>query len=326
MTTSTHPDLAAVVDLARQAPSVHNTQPWSFTAEGDVLTLRGDQTRRLRVLDPDSRQQTVSCGAALYLARLGLRVQGFDSVVEIPRPGDGDPLARLRAVQGSAVTAEEVALEHAARSRHMQRAPFEPRAVDPDVVEAMREAAQREGAWVHVLTTSTEQVPLAVLLSHADDFETADEAYRDELAAWTGRADDAQDGLTAEATDLGAPVRGSDLRLRDFAGGEAQPGTTGVPEDGPPPVEHPLVAIIGTAGDGPSDWLVAGQALCALLLRAEVDGVQASPLGQVLDQPWSRRRLAGELGLVGHPQMVLRLGYARPGPATPRRPVQDLLT
>jgi hypothetical protein len=91
-------------------------------------------------------------------------------------------------------------------------------------------------------------------------------------------------------------------------------------------VEHPLVAVIGTAGDGPDDWLVAGQALCSLLLRAEVAGVQASPLGQVLDQPWSRRRLAGELGLVGHPQMVLRLGYAKPGPATPRRPVQDLMT
>jgi hypothetical protein len=54
--------------------------------------------------------------------------------------------------------------------------------------------------------------------------------------------------------------------------------------------------------------------------------VQASPLGQVLDQPWTRRRLAGELGLVGHPQMVLRLGHAVPGPATPRRPVEDLLT
>jgi hypothetical protein len=54
--------------------------------------------------------------------------------------------------------------------------------------------------------------------------------------------------------------------------------------------------------------------------------VQASPLGQVLDQPWARRRLAGELGVVGHPQMVLRLGYAEPGPETPRRPVDELLS
>jgi hypothetical protein len=71
---------------------------------------------------------------------------------------------------------------------------------------------------------------------------------------------------------------------------------------------------------------VAGQALCALLLQAETGGVQASPLGQVLDRPWTRRRLAGELGLVGHPQMVLRLGHAVPGPATPRRAVADILT
>jgi hypothetical protein len=321
--TSPAPDFAAVVELARHAPSVHNTQPWSFHADGAVLSVTGDDTRRLRVLDPDARQQTISCGAALYLARLGLRLQGFDAVLEVPRSGDGRPMAKVRAVQGSATSSEEVALERAARSRHMQRAPFDPRPVEPDVIEAMRAAAQGEGAWVRFLVTSAEQVPVAVLLSHADDFETADEAYREELAAWTSRPDESRDGITAEAADLGAPVRGTDLRQRDFATGEPAPG---VPDDGPPPVEHPLVAVLGTAGDAPSDWLVAGQALCALLLQAEVSGVQASPLGQVLDQPWTRRRLAGELGLVGHPQMVLRLGHAVPGPATPRRPVEDLLT
>jgi hypothetical protein len=321
-----HPDLAAVVELARLAPSVHNTQPWRFEADGDMLSLFGDETRRLRVLDPDARQQTISCGAALYLARLGLRLQGYDPVVEIPRPADGQPLARVRAVPGPQVTAEEVVLERAARTRHTQRAPFEERPVEPEVVTAIRAAVQEQGAWVRFLSTREEQVPVAVLLSHADDLETADEQYREELAAWTARPRDAQDGLTAEATDLGPGVRGSDLRLRDFAPHEGPPAPAGSPGDLPPAAEHPLVAVLGTGGDGPNDWLVAGQALCALLVQAQASGVQASPLGQVLDQPWTRRRLAGELGLVGHPQMVLRLGHAQPGPATPRRGVEDLLT
>jgi hypothetical protein len=322
--TTPHPDLAAVVDLARHAPSVHNTQPWRFQADGDVLSLWGDETRRLRVLDPDARQQTMSCGAALYLARLGLRLQGFDPVVEVTRQGEGRPLARVRAVPGPEVTAEEVVLEHAARARHTQRGPFEDRPVEVEVVAAIRAAVQEEGAWVRFLATPDEQLPVAVLLSHADDLETADEEYREELAAWTARPGEAHDGLTAEAADLGSGVRGSDLRLRDFTAAEG--GHTSAPDDEPPAVEHPLVAVLGTGGDAPADWLVAGQALCALLVQAEVSGVQASPLGQVLDQPWTRRRLAGELGLVGHPQMVLRLGHAHPGPATPRRGVEDLLT
>ena len=51
----------------------------------------------------------------------------------------------------------------------------------------------------------------------------------------------------------------------------------------------------------------------ALLLRAAVAGVQAQPLGQVVDREWSRARLGAALGVVGHPQMVLRVGYAKPG-------------
>lgn len=325
MTTSAHPDLAAVVELARHAPSVHNTQPWSFTAEGDSLTMRRDDTRRLPVLDPDARQQTISCGAALHLARLGLRLQGFDPAVEVSTSGDGSLVVRITAHPGSAPTPEEVVLEHAARSRHMQRGPFDPREVEPEAVHAMREAAQAEGAWVRFLVSTLDQVPLAVLLSHADEAEAHDEAYRAELAEWTSRPETARDGVPPEAADLGPGTRASDLRLRDFAHSEDGPGAEASGADEPPVAEHPLVAVIGTAGDSPQDWLVAGQALSALLLQATVDGVQASPLGQVLDQPWSRRRLAGELGSVGHPQMVLRLGHAVPGPETPRRPVDELL-
>ncbi|MGH8968336.1 MAG: Acg family FMN-binding oxidoreductase [Actinomycetes bacterium] len=320
-------DFTAAVDLGRLAPSVHNTQPWLFHAEDDVLILRRDSARSLPVLDPTFRQQTISCGAALHLVRLGLRLQGFDVVVQPhPVPGDSTILAAVRAVPGAAATAEEVVLEHAARHRHTQREPFDPQPVDAETVTAMRDAAQQEGAWVRFLTEPAEQIALTVLLSHADEAEEADEAYREELSAWTHRPSSEGDGVPPQAAP---PVRGraSNVRLRDFSApaddGQETPRVT---EDDPaPPAEHPLVVVLGTAGDGPDDWLVAGQALSTLLLHAAVDGVQASPLGQVLDQPWSRRRLGGELRLVGYPQMVLRLGHARPGPDTPRRPMTDVL-
>ena len=45
-------DLVVVVELAALAPSVHNTQPWSFTWDGASLGVREDPTRALPVLDP----------------------------------------------------------------------------------------------------------------------------------------------------------------------------------------------------------------------------------------------------------------------------------
>jgi hypothetical protein len=321
----THPDLPAVIDLARLAPSVHNTQPWLFHAAGDVLTLSRDGARRLHVLDPDARQQIISCGAALYLARLGLRLQGFDSIVEAPpSTGNNSVLAQVRAVPGSPVTAEESVLGSAARSRHTQRGVFEPRPVAEEVVAEMRDAAQEQGAWVRILADPADQVTLAVLLARAEEAEIADPDYRAELAAWTDRPPGAHDGLPSQAIPA-VGDRASTLKLRAFSPDESQiPGHLDV-DEGPAAAEHVLAIIVGTAGDSVQDWLVAGEALIALLLRATIDGVQASPLGQVVDQPWSRRRLASELGCIGQPQMVLRVGYARPGPETPRRHVRDVL-
>jgi hypothetical protein len=318
------PDLTAVVELARLAPSVHNTQPWLFHAAGDVLTLSGDSARKLAVLDPDARQQTISCGAALYLARLALRVQGFDSIVESPSGlGDEDALALIRAVPGSQVTGEELALEHAARRRHTQRGIFESGPLPEATVAAMRDVAQKQGAWVKLLSTSDEQVPLAVLLARAEAAEIDDAGYREELETWTHRPPGTGDGVPPDAVP-DTHQRGSTLRLRDFSPVEG--GDKEADVDAPPPfAEHVLAIVLGTAGDSVGDWLIAGQALVALLLRAVIDGVQASPMGQVVDQPWSRHRLASELGVLGKPQMVLRVGHAAPGPDTPRRPVGDIL-
>ena len=322
------PDLAAVVDLARHAPSVHNTQPWQFAVGPGVLTLRRDEARRLPVLDPDSRQVTISCGAAVHLARLGLRAQGLDPTAEVVRADGHGIEVRIAAEAGGPPTETELALVAAARERHMQRGRFDARPVADDVVRAMRLAAETEGAWVRFLVDSEEQVPLAVLLAKADELERDDAAYQAELAQWADRPAGSSDGLPAAATAPAEGTRASDLTLRKFSGGGAGSGVDAPADhDADPPVaEHPLVAVLGTTGDTPQDWLVAGQAMSALLVRATADGVQASPLGQVLDQPWARRRLAGELGVVGHPQMVLRLGYAEPGPETPRRPIDELLS
>jgi hypothetical protein len=45
----------------------------------------------------------------------------------------------------------------------------------------------------------------------------------------------------------------------------------------------------------------------------------------VLEVPVLRERLRSSLGLLGHPQMVLRAGYGTHGPATPRLPVDEVL-
>jgi nitroreductase len=321
--TSTTCDLTAAVELARLAPSVHNTQPWSFRVDGDALVLSRDTSRRLPALDPTGRQQVLSCGAALYLARLALRVQGFDSTVTpVATSGEGE-LARLVPVAGHRVTSEDVALAEVARTRHTQRGPFDPGMLPADVVHAIRSAGQGEGVWVRVVDRPDDLAALTVLLARADEQEREDDAYQAELAGWTDRPAGASVGLPSAATP-DVHQRASNLRLRDFGTGGSGAATP-TDADVPPEAERPLAIVLGTELDNAADWLRAGEALMAVLLRAAVDGVQAQPLGQVIDHEWTRARLGAELDVVGHPQMVLRMGYGQPGPDTPRRPVSQVL-
>jgi hypothetical protein len=56
-------DLKSVIKCAELAPSVHNTQPWSFMTSPEFIEIRADRARGLPVLDPAGRELTVSCGA-----------------------------------------------------------------------------------------------------------------------------------------------------------------------------------------------------------------------------------------------------------------------
>ncbi|WP_327092496.1 hypothetical protein OIE66_18190 [Nonomuraea sp. NBC_01738] len=86
---------------------------------------------------------------------------------------------------------------------------------------------------------------------------------------------------------------------------------------------HPQLAVLTTRGDGPLDWLRAGQALQRLLLVATGHGLSAFFLNQPLDLRDMRGR-SDPRDRRAHSQMIIRLGYVPPVPRTPRRPVTEL--
>ncbi|HYX96067.1 MAG TPA: hypothetical protein VE823_13455, partial [Geodermatophilus sp.] len=94
--------LEAAVDRAVLAPSVHNTQPWSFVLSPDRVEVRADRRRQLTVLDPLGRELVHSVGAALFTLRVALSARGWALAVDrLPRPDDPDLLAVVHAVAGA---------------------------------------------------------------------------------------------------------------------------------------------------------------------------------------------------------------------------------
>lgn len=326
-------DWAQVVAAATRAPSIHNTQPWRFRATADRLDVFLDPGRALPVLDPTARQQIISCGIAVEFAVVALAASGQAAEVELmPDAGDPDHLATLRLTGAAAPGNDDAALAAAIEHRHTVRAPFLPRAVPQELIDRIQVEAGRFGTWVKPITREEEEVATVFLMSRAEEIEQSDPAYLAELESWMRTEPGAVDGVPVEAVPADDPqARPSNWLIRDFVVGSREHGDflPGQDPDAPPPeVERPAVVLLGTDEDDRDDWLEAGRALARALLMVTVEGVAASPLTQALDWPSTRSRLQSRLSLVGHPQMLLRMGYPPnlpEGAVSGRRPVAEVL-
>lgn len=315
--------LLAAVRYAVLAPSSHNTQPWLFRVGPGGLEVFADRSRGLPVVDPQDRQLVISCGAALFNLRLALRHFGNREVVDIlPDRDNPDLLARV-AIDGLVdPTDEERALFGAIPLRRTFRMPFQRRPLAPGLVTALEIAAVREGAWLKVLDSEAARSAMADLVAEGDRRQMADRRFRRELAAWLHpNRTRSRDGIPGYAFGMGDLMAAAGpLVVRTFDVGKGRAAG-----DRDLAVGSPVLAVLGTVGDAPHDWLAAGQALERLLLRARVEGASASFLNQPVEVRELRLEVQVLSGYMGYPQMILRLGHDGDAKPTPRRPVAEVL-
>ncbi len=306
------------VRVATTAPSVHNTQPWRVVRDADLLELWADRSRQLPVLDAGGRLLVTSCGVLLHHLRVALRAVGCAAdVALLPDPATPDLLARLRVRPVGEPTQEQVADAVAELQRTTVRGRFAAAPLPLGLLARLEREVEVQGAVLRPVR-GDELVDVQVLVDRAERYLDDDAAYQRELALWVHDGP-SPDGIPLEALDT-ASDRAELVTGRVFV-----PRGAPVPLDVPPVAEHPTLVVLLTANDLPFDWLLAGQALSRLLLTCTENGVVVQPIGQVTDVPATRTALAGVLGVVGRPQMLLRLGRGHGEHHTARRPLEDLL-
>jgi hypothetical protein len=260
------------------------------------------------------RQGADDDAVALHHALVAARASGLaPSTQLLPDPDEPDLLARVQWSPGQPPTEKELLLLDATGQRRTYRDRFTPEPVPESVLDELASAEVVGKVAVRYVRDPEDVAAVEVLLAHADAEQLGDPAYVAELQHWTQAESASGFGIPVTSLDPTAGA-GSSLALRHF-----EDLSTPIVED-PPVADHPMVAALVTTGDAPLDWLIGGQAMSNLLLHATMRGVAAQPLGQVTDKIAWRRRVGDALGVVGSPQLLLRLGHPRHAvPATPRR-------
>lgn len=159
-------------------------------------------------------------------------------------------------------------------------------------------------------------------MGDAERAQRATAGYPTETAVWTGTVT-GDDGVPAanllqEQQPPGVARRFPPGRL---AQADVDPDSE--------PVHDGVLLVVGTASDDPLSRLRAGEATSAVLLHATALGLATCPVSQPLEVAPVRRALSTRvLGDTLTPQLLLRVGWAPAGPplpATPRRPVDDVV-
>ncbi|HEY6793755.1 MAG TPA: nitroreductase family protein [Kineosporiaceae bacterium] len=316
----TQEEITAIGEAARWAPSIHNSQPWRFRRLPDGIAVREDLSRSLPVIDPAGRDRLVSCGSAVLNARVALRALGYlPDVALLPDPADPTLIATIRAVGRRPPAEGDALLQQMIPLRHTHRRVYRSHVVAEEDLLQLRQAASAEGARLSV-ADSTARRRLAGLLRRAVRAQAADDQLRDEVERWVRRGGhDHVDGIPSSA--LGTSPFPVDSLVH--GGHRGTPEAHDVEEE----LARSTVLVVSTRADSRHDWVVAGLALERLLLTATAKGLVATFTDQPLQDPSVRPEVAEALAIWGQPQVLLRIGRALvEAPATPRRPLEELLS
>jgi nitroreductase len=312
--------LLETLDLARLAPSIHNSQPWRWRLEPGAVRLYADLRRWLPVTDQDGRDLVLSCGAALHHLRVALAAFGIAARVHrMPDPDEPDLLAIVTLDREAIAESGLGSVEPICR-RRTDRRRFNTWPVPEQFLGELVQRAAEQGAVLRVVSDLPTQRELVAAIAAAASAQAGTPGYAEETAAWSGRAD-TPDGIPS-ANVPRADQEQAAVPMRDFRDGGLEQSTD--TEDGA------VLLALGTSSDDRLSQLRAGEATSAVLLRATELELATCPLSQPLEVADTRETLR-EVVLHGtlSPQLILRIGWPPAGlaaiPPTPRRPLTEIV-
>jgi nitroreductase len=313
-------DIKGLVQQATLAPSGHNTQPWQFVADGSVVRIHPDLSRRLPVVDPDDHALYISLGCALEnlvvaasAIRLSTQVRYGPEFFEVELAPNGHD--------------DQSALADAIPQRQSNRQLYDGRRIPDDHVRRLLAANEFDGVEVVAVQASDPAIePIITLVKEANHLQFADERFVSELIEWIRfsrkEAERTHDGLTAAGLGFPAIPRWlGTLIIKKVVtpDGEARKCEKAIRSSS-------LVLVFIARKNDRRHWVDLGRAFERVALTAASLGISHAHLNMPCEVLSVREKLAEHLGLQHgeQPLLLIRLGYAGGLPHAPRRPLEEV--
>jgi hypothetical protein len=297
------------------APSSHNTQPWKFSVEENLISAYVNKDRWLKVADADRREMYISVGCALENLLVAADHFGYDhEIAYFPEPGNEKLIARV-----SLVEAEDWnSLSYpdpfdAITARHTNHKQYNPQSITPEALRPIQDCCTEEGVSLRLIDDRELRREFDQLVIRADAIEFANPEFRDELGYWIGEGAFGMPWLLEKMSQLA-------LSYLDLGGWAAK-------KDSDVLMSAPVLGLLSSRADDRESQVKVGRVFERIYLKATLMGISIQPMSQVLQVAEVKREVASLISEVNlFPQQPFRLGYSEPEKEhTPRRPIEEAL-
>ena len=319
-------NLKELIHYANLAPSGHNTQPWKFSVNDNVIRIYPDFSRRLPVVDPDDHALYISLGCALENLTIAANAKGLDAAVcYFPQDEESECIRVSLSASGDR-RCEDLFI--AIPNRQSSRRQYDQKAVPETHIQTLIAANPRESVKLSTFTMADQELETIIdLVKEATRIQFRDREFVAELLSWIRftrkELNDSQDGLTAEVMGFPFVPRwlGSFI-LKTFAKPESEASKTEKLLR-----SSSLLMIFISKGNERRHWVDLGRTFQTVALTATSLGLAHAHLNMPCEVESVRQKLSAFLGLKHdeQPLLTIRFGYAEACPRSPRRPVDELI-
>jgi len=305
------------------APSGHNSQPWKFSVGKDEIQILADETRWLKVGDPDQVNLHIAIGCALENLLIAAEHFGYDhQVTYFPEPNQEELVATVKftprepAPSGSKGQSSfrEPALFSAIPNRHTNRKAYEERPIPKNDLRRIQNCCVEEGIRLHVISDLDTKRNVNELLIRGHATMIADPDFRRENAYWLGQGLFNIPRLLTRLVQWVVPY----LKLHR---------SVFVVMDTRLVMSAPALVVLSAGVNDRVSQVRVGQVFERVCLTATMLGLCVHPLSGAVDVPELKAQVSKLLPNSDEvSQHVFRLGYAEPVKSfAQRRPLGEVL-
>lgn len=299
--------LIFLLRFAILAPSGHNSQPWNFIIENNVVDISVNEERSLSQSDPNRRQLLVSIGCALENFLIAAEHFGFSSEIRhFPQQENQNIVARVFLEKDRKEKKEPADLIHAILERRTNRNKYRERLPSQDFLSGIQKLSNKD-VIVSVVVDKTTKASVADVVNAAQIEVMEEASFREELSHYI------KSNLTKSKTGMPGFTLGMPLPISLIASRLIKrvnmSKKTMKKDDELLKLYTPVFVLVGTASDDNVSRVKAGQIFERIWLMATKEGLSCAPLAAGVQVGEYYKDLQKILGLSSRPQAFLRMGY-----------------